>query len=94
MTWEELIKDMNHWLDTAIPHTAQSDVFKFQEESLEFIAEPSAEEAADIIMVLMHYCHLEGHDLKKSMIDKLEKNKKRSWSRQGDGTWHHIKDRS
>jgi hypothetical protein len=91
-TWETLLKDANEWFDRVIPHTAESDVLKFQEEAAEFVAEPSVEEAADVLMCLTHFCYLKGFDLKAAVETKLAKNKARTWVKREDGTWKHVKE--
>ena len=90
-SFDALFTEMCEWFDRVIPHSVEDDVTKFREESAEFLANPSAEEAADALGCLVHFCHLKGLDLKAAVRAKFEKNKARKWERQPDGTWHHVK---
>ncbi len=91
ITWDETLRKANEWFDRVIPHTAESDVLKFKEESEEFLTEPSVEEAADALLCLTHWAHLKGLDLLAAVKAKMEKNAARKWEQRLDGTWKHIK---
>jgi NTP pyrophosphatase (non-canonical NTP hydrolase) len=53
----------------------------FRREVEELTAEPSAEEAADCMLLLFHMAHKNGWNLEQAVIDKFEKNKKREWGK-------------
>lgn len=50
-------------------------------------------EAADVLMLLLHYCHKVGIDLGKEVIKKFDVNRSRKWSKHknGKGYFSHIK---
>jgi len=64
---------------------------KFREEADEFYEEPSAEEAADCIIVLMSWANAHGVDLESAVLAKIEKNEGRKWEFVG-GVYKHIKE--
>lgn len=64
---------------------------KFKEEAQEFDKEPSAEEAADCIIVLMSWANAHDVDLEAAVLAKIEKNEKRKWEFVG-GVYKHIKE--
>lgn len=64
---------------------------KLEEEVAEFLKEPSAEEAADIAIVLGAYAHTQGWDLDSAIAAKMEKNERRTWEYLGDGYYKHVK---
>ncbi len=57
-------------------------------------ADPSkvAEEAADVVIVLYGLAHLDSFDLHAHIDAKMQKNRKRKWKPNGDGTGYHIKE--
>ena len=89
-TWDEVLAEVFDWADNAVPHTADSDVHKFKEEAEEFLAHPSIGEACDVLMIITHWAHLRGENLKAEVIRKLAENKKRTWKQREDGTWKHV----
>lgn len=66
---------------------------KAAHEAEEFRADPSLEEAADVLMCLIGALDYRGHsiaDLAAAVAAKVEVNKMRTWAQQPDGSWQHV----
>lgn len=71
--------------------TAQRQCDRVLEECRELVAEPSAEEAADVAICLFVVAHRMGFDLQAAIDAKMDINRRRKWRVNGDGTGYHIK---
>lgn len=49
-----------------------------------------AYEAADVVIVLYHLAGIAGFDLHKAIDEKMEINRKRKWTSNGDGVGYHV----
>ena len=80
----ELQHDIAAWADEVIPHrTPLSIVCKMLEELSELIAsekmsDPS--EVADVAILVLDLCHLQGIDLAQAVTSKMEVNRSRTWT--------------
>lgn len=89
--------DVRMWLHhlkegTGIDLATGKTPLKVMHEAEEFAAEPSLEEAADVFISLIAACTYFGwhpDDLARAARDKMEINKKRSWTQLPDGTYQH-----
>ncbi len=84
--WERFTENNMPLLNTLADH-----VKKFREESAEFAKDPSAEEAADCIIVLMSWANANNVDLEEAVLAKIMKNERRRWEFV-DGVYKHIKE--
>ena len=50
------------------------------------------EEAADVVIVLSHMAHVNGLDLWAEVEKKMEKNRARTWAKDGSGCAYHVKE--
>jgi hypothetical protein len=65
---------------------------KARKEAQEFEADPSLEEAADVVIAIVGACHAQGWgllDLGQAVMKKMHVNRQRTWRRTEDGTWQH-----
>lgn len=96
MSLESHLYEWIEWFDEAMPDsTAENFVTKFEEESGEFLEEPSLEEAVDSIATLIGWAYFSGYtvsDVQGALRLKLQKNKGRTFERMPDGTYHHVKE--
>jgi hypothetical protein len=93
VSWDDYAKEAVEWARDVFPETtAEQEVQKFDEESLEFLEDPCGFEAADCIFCLLIWADRAGVDLLQSAMDKLAIAKKRKHVRQADGTWKHVKE--
>jgi NTP pyrophosphatase (non-canonical NTP hydrolase) len=83
-------QDFIEWADSTIPQESRHVFLKTQHEFQEWVADPCAEEAADVYMCLIYWAHLRGINLGDAVEAKLAKNRDRSWRRKEDGTWQHV----
>lgn len=73
-------------------NTAENQVTKLAAEAAEFVENPSEEEAADILVVLLGWQIKQGrtlNDLLAATDRKLKVNMARRWRRMPDGTLQH-----
>ncbi len=76
-----LQEDVGTWADHTFPQsTNKSITAHLQEEIGEFLEDESPNEAADIVMLLMHHAHKNGYDLLEAVESKLLVNKNRTWA--------------
>ena len=85
---------INKWQNERFPNATLAGILKhLSEEFAEFLANPSSEEAADIIILLFAWAKEEEiPDLLVAVDKKMLKNRHRRWNIQPDGTGRHIKD--
>lgn len=87
-------KDIAEWADTLIPNrTAKQAMIKLvMEEIPELLRNPEdAGEFADVVILVLDIAHLQGIDIEKAVIEKMEKNKARKWVTDTEtGIMHHI----
>lgn len=93
----ELIEDTGSWAEKTLPKSTELSVLKhMQEEFGELIEaidpEDKAEEAADILLLLCHYCYKNKINLAEAVHSKLELNKTREWEQEPNakGYFNHI----
>lgn len=90
--WNARIGDIQRWYrDTFEHYSPGAMVLKTFGEATEFRDDPSAEEAADILICVIGWAQAAEVDLLKAVTLKMEKNKARRWQLQPDGTYQHIK---
>ena len=65
---------------------------KCQEEVLEFLRDPCAEEAIDVIFALWIWADSQQINLSTLMHEKLSELRSRQWELLPDGTVHHTKE--
>lgn len=93
----ELIKNTGSWAEKTFPKSTELSVLKhMQEEFNELVEainpEDKAEEAADVLLLLFHYCHKNNINLSKAANEKLSINKSRNWETEVNvkGYFKHI----
>lgn len=93
----ELILDTGSWAEKTFPKSTELSVLKhMQEEFNELIEainpEDKAEEAADVLLLLCHYCYKNKIDLSIAAKSKLATNKARKWETEinDKGYFKHI----
>jgi hypothetical protein len=67
---------------------------KVAKEAVEFSENPTLHEAADILVCLYGAAFHRGwtfRDLERAVAEKMKINYLRTWERQEDGTWQHVK---
>lgn len=79
------------WASEVLPGTPAELLRKLREETDEFFEQPCDDEAADVVFVLSRWCDAVGIDLAAALERKFAVVKTRTWLRQPDGTFHHIK---
>lgn len=79
------------WAQDVVPGTPAEILRKLTEEVGEFFENPCGDEAADVVFVLSRWCAAVGIDLGAALDRKLAVVKTRTWLRQPDGTFHHVK---
>lgn len=90
----QLQAEIAQWADQIIPQrTPLSIVCKMLEELSELIAsermsDPS--EVADIVILALDLCHLQGIDLETAVQDKMLINRQRNWSISDNGRAQHV----
>jgi hypothetical protein len=92
-TIRETQASINKWQRERFPFATTEGVLNhLNEEVIEFFLEPSAEEAADIMILLYGWAGKVGVDLLAEVDKKMLKNRHRKWNIQPDGTGRHTKD--
>jgi predicted house-cleaning noncanonical NTP pyrophosphatase (MazG superfamily) len=84
---------IRQWLKQLQSLTDAEPALKLSEECAEFMGNPSLEEAADIVIVLLTQLAsrgVTGKHLRRAVRDKLKVNLSRNWERRPDGTIHHV----
>lgn len=90
-----IFDDVAQWCDEVLVDTAPRDfALKAGQEMVEFLLDPSPEEAADVVIALVGYVNALGrpHGLEAEVIAKYHVNRGRAWVRLGDGTYRHVED--
>lgn len=67
--------------------------YKAVHEAEEFAADPTPEEAADVLICLVGALNYQGHginDLARAVAAKVAVNERRTWVLQEDGTYQHA----
>jgi DNA-binding transcriptional regulator YhcF (GntR family) len=67
---------------------------KVKKEAAEFYDNPSLEEAADVVISLLGACYSADwslEDLTQAVRDKMVINRARTWEKQDDGTYQHVR---
>lgn len=91
-SYEELFEQfIDFSQSTFVDAEAQSYLTKLGEEAKELGENPSMEELADCMLVLVGLSRFLPGELKQALHEKIEKNINRKWERQPDGTYHHVK---
>lgn len=82
------------WADKQFPQSTNNSIFKhLAKEVKELSKSSSSEEAADCLMILLHFAHRNGFDIYAESLRKLEINKTRKWGKPDkDGVVEHIKE--
>jgi NTP pyrophosphatase (non-canonical NTP hydrolase) len=94
-SYEDLFQRFKTFSETTFKDAAlKSYLTKLQEESKELMEEPSMEELADCMLVLIGASRFLEGDLKKEIEKKIKVNESRSWRRMPDGTYHHTSPKS
>ena len=79
-TLDQFQREAGEWADgNFTTSTVASIISHFREEAGEFADEPSGEEAADCLLLLIHYAHKSGISLYQEAERKLAINRKRIW---------------
>jgi hypothetical protein len=82
-----------HIWDRGFDNTGQET--KMAKEVAEFVAEPSLDEAADVLITLIGSIRKYGwtvDDLARATQAKMEVNENRQWTLLDDGTYQHVKE--
>ncbi len=94
MVHEELVEWIN---DTILPLVGnhrgalhQTELKKVEEEVVEFLRDPCADEAIDVIFALWGWASSGDIDLSRMMSEKLAMLKERTWELRSDGSVHHV----
>jgi len=93
-TVTQLQHEIAAWADEVIPQrTPLSIVCKLLEELAELIAsermsDPS--EVADVAILVLDLCHLQGIDLVRAVQDKMHTNRTRTWTVSDNGRAQHV----
>ena len=81
-------------LDTFPGQGPKAGAAKCLAEAQEFAADPSLEEAADVLITLLSWCAQTNHwsgEMLEAAEAKMVRNRQRQWNRQPDGTFRHTK---
>lgn len=88
----QLTQEVVEWADSVLPdRKPQSALLKLFEETGELVKDPaSAGEYADICIMIFDLAHMHKVDLSKAIRDKLELNRRRTWTTTASGTLQHF----
>lgn len=80
----ELVLNTGKWAEETFPDSTELSVLKHMQEELNELGkainpEDKAEEAADVLLLLCHYCYKNKIDLSMAAKSKLATNKSRNW---------------
>ena len=90
----ELQAEIAAWADEVVPNRSPlSIVCKMLEELSELIAsekmsDPS--EVADVVILALDLCHLQGINLEAAVRDKMHLNRQRTWNVSDNGRAQHV----
>lgn len=88
-TLDAVLDEIQEWSARTFHYTPEANLRKLEEEVGEFLAAPSGEEAADVLICLYCWCKKRGVDLVEELRAKFEKNQGRTWEQRPDGSWKH-----
>jgi hypothetical protein len=90
---DRLQLEIGAWGDRTFPQsTPRSVLAHFKKESKELIDDETAVEAADCLMLLLHFAHKMGFSLRDQVRQKFEVNKGRVWGKpDADGVVEHVR---
>ena len=88
---QELTRQVVDWADWAFPErTPTSALIKLYEEIGELSRDlRSPGEYADVFIMVLDLAHMHGVDVARAIRDKIEINRRRTWSRTTLGTYQH-----
>ena len=91
---KDLQKLVVSWADGQFPdRTIQGCLIKLLEEIAELFANPSEEELADVMLLVLDLFHLTKIDPGRALVKKMRINEEREWViDQKTGVMHHIKE--
>ena len=88
-----LAADVDHFTRNMVPQDRDAPARKCATEAAEFAADPSLDEAADVLITVIGWCQLADISM-EMLIDaatiKMTTNLARTWQQQPDGTWQHV----
>jgi NTP pyrophosphatase (non-canonical NTP hydrolase) len=98
-TLDEFQNEIGAWGDTTFPQSTPDTVLAhFWEEAQEFTAESLSigrgtvhrreEEAADVLLLLLHFAHKTGFSLMDAAENKMTINRKRKWKTEPEPAGH------
>src|SRR5699024_4927389 len=90
---DKLAASVGEFVRHVVPQGPTAPAVKAVKEATEFAAEPSLEEAADVLICLLGWTELNDippGDLIEAALGKMQTNLARTWRQEPDGTWQHI----
>lgn len=93
LTLDGVMAEVSQWAAETFPNrTLDSVTEHLAEEMHELAQEPSsAEELADVVMLIFELAEMYGIDMRRAIKTKLEVCKKAEWRDDGNGVYHRIK---
>lgn len=81
------VQDCGRWADKTFPKSTPASILAHMQEEMDELVFANngydtanmKEEAADVFLLLLHYCHKNEIDLGAEMLRKFEINQKRTW---------------
>lgn len=91
---DDIQHEVGTWGDRTFPaSTSNSVIAHFLREVKEFVDEPSPEEAADCLILLLHHAHKNGYSLNRALKDKFAVNRARTWGMpDAQGVVEHVRE--
>jgi len=90
---DQLSRAVGRFVRDVVPQGPAVPALKALHEAAEFAADPSLEEAADVLICLLGWAELNGLDgqaIVEAAAAKMQVNLARTWSQKPDGTWQHV----
>lgn len=90
---DRLSRAVGRFVRDVVPQGPAVPALKALHEAAEFAADPSLEEAADVLICLLGWAELNGLDgqaIVEAAAAKMQVNLARTWSQKPDGTWQHV----
>ena len=91
---EQLQQEIAAWADQVVPNrTSLSIIAKMLEEMAELVASPKMGdpfEIADVAILMLDLCHIQGVDLESAVKAKMEINRRRNWNVSDNGRAQHA----
>ena len=77
-----LQRAVGEWADGAFPHATPETIVAHLRDEVngELAPEADPDEAADCLLLLLHYAHKRGFSLIDAALDKFEVNRNRRWA--------------